>query len=378
MKVGIITIQKCDNYGADLQAFALQRKLQLMGYEAENIDYLFYKHPEYKKTRKSRPSFKLSLVNRLKEWLFPKITKLKGLRNRSAVKARQKAFEDFFNENVKTSRRYNTIDDLYANPPKYDVYITGSDQVWNPRTGASIEPYFLTFAPDGAKKISYAASFGVASLPPSAYYKYSKWLESYSSISLREANGVRIARQFVGCVEPVAVCDPTLLLTAEEWKSAAHPVEGVKEGEYLLVYDLNVCSGLWELAHKWAKKLNLPIVRICRSAGCENIPDVVNMEAVGPGEFIWLVANAKAVVTTSFHGTAFSVIFNRPFYSVIPKGMSNSGRISNLLEKLDLSNRIIKEEECSSIEPILDIADYNAALGLFKAHSLDYLTSALG
>lgn len=378
MKIGIITIQKCNNYGADLQAFALQRKLQLMGYEAENIDYLFYKHPEYKKTRKSRPSFKLSLVNRLKEWLFPKITKLKGLRNRSAVKARQKAFEDFFNENVKTSRRYNTIDDLYANPPKYDVYITGSDQVWNPRTGASIEPYFLTFAPDGAKKISYAASFGVASLPPSAYFKYSKWLESYSSISLREANGVRLARQFVGCVEPIAVCDPTLLLTADEWKSAARPVEGVKAGEYLLVYDLNVCPGLWELAHKWAKKLNLPIVRICRSAGCENIPGVVNMEAAGPGEFVWLVANAKAVVTTSFHGTAFSVIFNRPFYSVIPKGMSNSGRILNLVSKFNLSDRVVNELDCRNVELLEDIDNFSNALELFRAESLNYLETAIG
>lgn len=378
MKIGIITIQKCNNYGADLQAFALQRKLQLMGYEAENIDYLFYKHPEYKKTRKSRPSFKLSLVNRLKEWLFPKITKLRGLRNRSAVKARQKAFEDFFNENVKTSRRYNTIDDLYANPPKYDVYITGSDQVWNPRTGASIEPYFLTFAPDGAKKISYAASFGVASLPPSAYFKYSKWLESYSSISLREANGVRLARQFVGCVGPVAVCDPTLLLTADEWKSAARSVDGVKAGEYLLVYDLNVCPGLWELAHKWAKKLNLAIVRICRSAGCENIPGVVNMEAVGPGEFVWLVANAKAVVTTSFHGTAFSVIFNRPFYSVIPKGMSNSGRILNLVSKFNLSNRVVNELDCRNVELSEDIDNFSNALELFRAESLNYLKTAIG
>ena len=378
MKIGIITIQKCNNYGADLQAFALQRKLQLMGYDAENIDYLFYKHPEYKKTRKSRPSFKLSLVNRLKEWLFPKITKLRGLKNRSAVKARQKAFEDFFINNVKTSQRYNTIDALYANPPKYDVYITGSDQVWNPRTGASIEPYFLTFAPDGAKKISYAASFGVASLPPSAYFKYSKWLESYSSIALREANGVRLARQFVGCVEPVAVCDPTLLLTADEWKSAARHVEGVKAGEYLLVYDLNVCPGLWELAHKWAKKLNLPIVRICRSAGCENIPDVVNMEAVGPGEFVWLVANAKAVVTTSFHGTAFSVIFNRPFYSVIPKGMSNSGRILNLVSKFNLSNRVVNELDCRNVELSEDIDNFSNALELFRAESLNYLETAIG
>lgn len=378
MRVGIITIQKCNNYGADLQAFALQRKLQLMGYEAENIDYLFYKHPEFKKTRKSRPSFKLSLVNRLKEWLLPKITKMKGLKNRSAVKARQKAFEDFFNDNVKTSRRYNSIDELYANPPKYDVYVTGSDQVWNPRTGASIEPYFLTFAPNGAKKISYAASFGVASLPPSAYLKYSKWLESYSSIALREANGVRLARQFVGCVEPVAVCDPTLLLTADEWKSAARHVEGIKAGEYLLVYDLNVCPGLWELAHKWAKKLNLAIVRICRSAGCESIPGVINMEAVGPGEFVWLVANAKAVVTTSFHGTAFSVIFNRPFYSVIPKGMSNSGRILNLVSKFNLSNRVVNELDCRNVELSEDIDNFSNAIELFKAESLNYLETAIG
>ena len=378
MKVGIITIQKCNNYGADLQAFALQRKLQLMGYDAENIDYLFYKNPGFKKTRRSAPVFKLSIVNRIKEWLLPKINALKSLEHKRVSKQRERAFEEFFTKNVCTSRQYRTIDELYAKPPKYDVYVTGSDQVWNPRTGASVEPYFLTFAPSGATKVSYASSFGVSSLPSIAYYKYSKWLESYAAISVRETSGARIASQFVGCVSPVTVCDPTLLLTADEWSVVAKRLDGVEEGKYLLVYDLSVCPRLWDLARRWAKKLNVRIVRICRSVGCEKREGVVNVETAGPGEFVGLVKYAAAVVTTSFHGTVFSVIFNRSFYSVIPRGMTNSARISNLVDKLGISSRVVKESDCSVVELSEEIKDYNESLEEFRSNSVSYLRNAIG
>lgn len=378
MKIGVITIQKCNNYGADLQAFALQRKLQLMGYDAENIDYLFYKHPDFKKTPRSAPSFKLSIVNRIKECLLPKINALKSLWHREKAKQRSQAFEAFFTQYVRTSKRYRTMDELYADPPKYDVYVTGSDQVWNPRTGASVEPYFLTFAPKDSTKISYASSFGVSSLPPTAYYKYSKWLESYVAISMRESSGARIARQFIGCASPEVVCDPTLLLSAGEWSEVAKQLNGVDERKYLLVYDLSVCPGLWGLARRWAEVLKVPIVRICRNVGCDRQEGVVNIETAGPGEFVGLFKGAAAVVTTSFHGTAFSVIFNRPFYSVVPRGMTNSARISNLVDRLGISSRVVNESDCLEVELSEEVNDYSESLEKFRAQSVGYLRSAIG
>ena len=375
MKIGIITIQKCNNFGADLQAFALQKKLQLMGYDAENIDYLFYKHPEHKKTRASRPSFKLSAVNRLKEWLLPKVNAVKGLRRRGDEAARCAKFAAFFEENVRTSKPYRTLDELYADPPKYDVYVTGSDQVWNPRMGSSIEPYFLTFAPQGARKISYAASFGVSSLAPSAYRKYSQWLEEYAAISTREDVGAKIVGRFVNCHPAQAVLDPTLLLTGNEWSQVATDESG--KGDYLLVYDLSVCPGLWKLAKRWAKDLSVGIKRICRGVGCEKIEGVENIEAVGPAEFVGLIAHAKAVVSTSFHGTAFSVNFQKPFYSVVPYGMTNASRIESLLGNLGLNERIVRERDVDSVALSLDGCSCAERLNELRGKSVAWLSDAV-
>lgn len=374
-KIGIITIQKCDNFGADLQAYALGAKLRSLGYDAENIDYLFYKHPRHKKTCASRPSFKLSAINRLKEWLLPKINAVRGLRRRGDEAARCAKFAAFFEANVRASRSYRTIDDLYANPPKYDVYVTGSDQVWNPRMGSSIEPYFLTFAPKGARKISYASSFGVSSLPPSAYCKYSQWLEEYAAISTREDVGAKIVGKFVNCHPAQAVLDPTLLLTGDEWSQVAADESG--KGDYLLVYDLSVCPGLWKLAKRWAKDLGVGIKRICRGVGCEKIEGVENVEAVGPAEFVGLIANAKAVVTTSFHGAAFSVNFQKPFYSVVPIGMPNASRIESLLANLGLQDRIVHERDVDSVVLSLDGCSCLERLNELRGKSVVWLSDAI-
>lgn len=375
MKIGIITIQKCNNFGADLQAFALQKKLQLMGYDAENIDYLFYKHPRHQKTRASKPSFKLSAVNRVKEWLLPKINAVKGLKCRGDEARRRAKFAAFFETHVKSSREYRTIDALYADPPKYDVYVTGSDQVWNPRMGSSIEPYFLSFAPPSSRKISYAASFGVSSLPPSAYRKYSEWLADYAAISTREDVGAKIVSKFVDCHPAQAVLDPTLLLSGEEWSQIVTGQSS--KGDYLLVYDLSVCPGLWMLAKRWASELNVPIKRICRGVGCEKIEGVENLEAVGPDEFVSLVKNAKAVVTTSFHGTAFSVNFQKPFYSVVPNGMTNASRIESLLANLGLEERIVREHDVDSVCPTLDGCACAPRLEDLRTKSLAWLVDAI-
>ena len=154
MKVGIITILKVNNYGAELQAYATQAALKKLGYEAEIIDYLFYKNPNHKPTRRSRPMFSHSLVVKVKERLYPIIERLRSARNKKSQQLRKQRFEMFHRDNTSMSATYHIIDELYAAKMDYDVYLTGSDQVWNPNIYSSLDPYFLDFAPKESKRIS--------------------------------------------------------------------------------------------------------------------------------------------------------------------------------------------------------------------------------
>src|SRR5574344_508511 len=120
-KIGIITIQKCDNFGADLQAYALGAKLRGRGFEAENIDYLFYKHPGHLSGKGENPIFKLSFVNRVKEFLFPILAGLKCLKRRKAMASRHAKFASWTDRHLKCGPEYRSVASLYANPPRYDV-----------------------------------------------------------------------------------------------------------------------------------------------------------------------------------------------------------------------------------------------------------------
>ena len=299
-RVGIITIQKCDNFGADLQAYALGAKLRSMGYDAENIDYLFYKHPRHQGCKLEKPVLPISLKNRVKEFLFPIIATLKSFRSRCATMERRRRFDKWFNSNVKVGREYRSAGGLYDNPPKYDVYMVGSDQVWNPRLYSNIKPYFLDFVPKGARCVSYASSFGVGELSGPVFYKYKQWLRKFSHIGLREKSGERIVKAMAFDAETAHVLDPTLLLDAKEWATVSVEPSGKPVGKYLLLYDLIASEETVALARRWARQNEWGVVRIGDSG-------------YGPGEFIWLFAHAESVVTNSFHGTVFSILTHKPF-----------------------------------------------------------------
>lgn len=329
MKIGIITIQKCNNYGADLQAYALGAKLRTMDYDAENIDYLFYKHPRHQGGKLERPALPISMKNRIKEFLFPIIATFKGVRNRSVTIERRRRFDEWFNANIRVGREYRSVKSLYDDPPKYDVYVVGSDQVWNPRLYSNIKPYFFDFVPMGARCVSYASSFGVDELSGPVFYLYKQWLKKFSHIGLREKSGERIVKAMALDAEVAHVLDPTLLLDAKEWAAVSVEPNDKPVGKYLLLYDLIASEETVALAERWARQNELGLVRIGDGG-------------YGPGEFIWLFAHAEAVVTNSFHGTVFSVLHHKPFYSVIPNGMGNSGRIESLLMKLGLMDRMVE------------------------------------
>lgn len=377
-KVGIITILKTNNYGAELQAYATQAVLNKIGYDAEIIDYLFYKNPEHIKTKASKPSFNHGLKKRLAEILYPLIAKFKIGSNNNNSKNRDKRFKNFHVDNTAMSPTYRSMDELYASKKEYDVYMVGSDQVWNPGIYSSLLPYMLTFAPKGKKRVAYASSFGVSSIPQEFQWLYKEYLPLFSSIGVREKNAVDMVRKLSG-KEATWVLDPTLLLNKEDWMKVAKQSYGEKRN-YILLYELTPCPYILELAKYFREKKGMEIIRICKNASIEdNDSTILNIIDAGPAEFIDLFANAGMVITNSFHGTVFSINFGKDFYTVAPLRKQNNSRQQSILGLFSLNDRLLLEGtdiNLISRTPI-DYNTVNCTLEQEREKSINYLKNAI-
>lgn len=379
-KIGITTIVRVNNYGAELQAYATQKVLQDLGYDAEIIDYLFYKHPRHFATKQSRPLFPMGIKKMMAEFLYPHITRIKQVfQNNDAQKKREARFDAFHKNNTRFSDEYRSIEDLFRAKMNYDVYMVGSDQVWNPGIYSSLDPYFLKFAPAGKRKISYASSFGVSELPAVAYDYYRKSLQELDAISVRESQAVDLVESVSG-QEAYWVLDPTLLIRSEDWRSVAIAPTLVPE-RYVLLYELTPCPYLKTLAEHIAGLMHCKVVSITKDANCvEQKGNIINIADAGPAEFLALFKDAGFVVTNSFHGTAFSVNMNRPFFVVAPSRKQNNSRQQSLLGLFGLEDRMLSEGESMPKEEQLKI-DYsivNQKLMMERQKSLDYLITAIG
>lgn len=345
-KIGIITILKVNNYGAELQAYATQKALQLMGYDAEIIDYPFYKNPRHIPTKKSKPVFAMPWKKTLAEWLYPRISRLRQIiqRNKSGVE-RAKHFEEFHKANTLFSCEYRTIDDLFDAEMNYDACVVGSDQVWNPGNYTSLDPYFLKFCRN-ARKLSYASSIGLGKLPEYTKSYYCEAWKSLDAISVREENAVEIVKSVSGC-NATWVLDPTLLLDANDWAKVENPDNKVSAlgCPYVLLYELTPCPYLKTLAKHVAALLQAKIVRITKDAvAIESDAEIINVTDAGPAEFLWLFRQSAFVVTNSFHGTAFSINLNKNFYVVTPARKKNNSRQQSILKLFHLSDRMLQED----------------------------------
>lgn len=342
-KIGIITLVRVNNYGAELQAFATQKALQLMGYDAEIIDYHYFTNPRHIKSKGSKPRFKMPLKLTIIVWLYPLYQLYKRFKQDKLVLGRRiHNFEEFHNKHSRFSIEYRTAESLESANMDYDVYIVGSDQVWNPYNYTSLDPYFLKFAPQDKTKVSYASSFGISSLPTSALSYYRDALHNLDAVGVREENAVQIVENVSG-IKAQWVLDPTLLLPGREWEKYGKEVPFLPN-RYVLIYEITPCPFVKELSMNVAQKLGCKVVRINREAIREEKEDeVINVMDAGPSEFIWLFKNATMIITNSFHGTAFSINFQKNFYVVIPKRKQNNSRQQSLLHLVELDNRLLVE-----------------------------------
>lgn len=380
-KVGIITILKCNNFGAELQAYATQKKLRLMGYDAEIIDMLYYKHPDFKKTKLSRPFVKQTMKEKVTEFvkfsiLNPIIYNIIPLFSKK-MRIRNKKFDNFHKENTKLSKTYRTVDSLYNKCDDYDAYIVGSDQVWNPGTGMNIEPYFLSFTPKGKKRISYASSFGVTRIPTQYADKFKKLLNGLDFISVREEAGVKIVEE-VAQRKAELVLDPTLLLDKQEWKKCSSGYNPNNEG-YVLIYEVHPSEKIQQLALDYAQKNTLPVYRVgVRGMFNWETKGITNLVDIGPADFVSLFENADIVFTNSFHGTAFSVNLGRNFYTVLSRDGKKNSRMTSLLSILNLDSRIIYQEDEEKISYTkYDVSKVQEILQTEREKSIEYLMTTL-
>ena len=353
-RIGIITIVKVNNYGAELQDFDLQKMLESKGFQDEIIDYLYYKNWRYKDTKESRPFIPLSLKDRILYWVKYRavnflIEKVFTVFNGN-IRRRLERFSSFHKEYSRFSKEFRSYPALYRVRMNYDVYMGGSDQVWNPSANSSIEPYFLTFAPKGSKKISYASSFGVSFIEEDLHGRFRALLDNIEEISVREESGVQLVKQLTGR-DATLVVDPTLLLTSAEWEVCEKLYPNMPK-RYVLIYPRPLAGE----APRRAPTIKAPVFRICHSAVHDNSASgIQNIVDAGPSEFLYLIHNAEFVITNSFHGTAFSVNYHKPFFTVLSNKKKNNARMESLLRAIDLQNRLVYEESYKSEVIDLDI-----------------------
>lgn len=349
-RIGIATIHKSSNFGGSLQAYALYKYLEGQGHSVEIIDILrpvherFIYDRRYKPYRDSRYSFK----NRLRE-VIKKMLGYKDNRGFASEISKQR-FNEFFKD-IKYSKEYRKIRYIYKDAPQYDIYISGSDQLWSPMHPFCIEPFFLTFARENSKKISYATSIGVTELTDREKTDFKRWLASYEAISVREAEGKQLLESFIKDKNIEVVADPTFLLDIEEWKALAI-APGIKEN-YILLFSLGCNKQLVDFAIRMSKESGKRLVIIKGPSLDANSPDYFLDNNIGPREFLGYFDNADMIITDSFHGSVFSMLMGaKNFFSYIIPTSKTGCRITNLLNTVGLPNHLLPRDLAKSYDEL--------------------------
>lgn len=343
-KVGIFTIYIA-NYGAVLQTYALQKYLRetYPDLDVQVVD--FYTHEPY-------AIFKKASDNPIKN-ILRQSTKLLHY---CELRRRNSREQHFIKEEFILSPRYDNVDELMANMPQYDIYLTGSDQVFNVKSRYSAL-FYQTFSVKGGIKAAYAPSFGTSEFTDDYKSAIRKSISTFSFLSCREDDGASVLSELKGQNIP-CVLDPTLLLNKEQWsKVMSAPMS---KDKYLLIYDLNGGQKLVSIAKPIANQNGWKIWCITqhtdiRYKGVDRL-----IYDAGPREFIGLFSEAQYVITDSFHGTAFSIIFEKLFntYIAVPRA---ARRIESLLKECGMSERVIRageKVECMNVTGPKSMTDF--------------------
>ena len=363
--VGIMTYHHHYNYGTMLQAYALQKAAENCNCNAEIINFIPHRNESL--------SDKILLrIRRLPIYIveFKKRTVLLKARNKIAEKKR--LFEAFYTEKINLGKGYySNSEQLNQNPPKYEGYIVGSDQTWNPYVANRPEAFYLSFVKDDKLKGSYAPSVAVDNLNAEQADYIRQKLSGFKFLSCREKTGALLLEKVLK-TNVEAVLDPTLLLTGDEWRSECR--ESIDSEGYLLTYFLEDNKKNRVIAREIAKKMGLKIKAIPVSYLDFEAKDADIVDA-GPREFLELIDKASMICTDSFHGTAFSINLNKNFYSLRKnsdgKMRKENSRISDILKELGIADRLIADTP--ETVSYIDYEKVNQILDEKRQKSMSYL-----
>lgn len=360
MRVGILTLHGAINYGAALQAYGLSRFLTSMGHEVEVIDYFppeVYSYYDYH--------------------IFSDPTSLRGVVSKVLRRRRNerefKAFEAFRMGRMTLSHHCVSSEELEAVCSSYGAVICGSDQVWNPKAnGGLMREYYLGRVPNGIKRVAYAASFGNVGVIEGREDEVATLLRRFDAISVREDEAVGLCERLSGL--PVErVIDPSMLLSRADYEKVERPIETPER--YLLSYKLGQNDAMTDAVASVSKTLGLPVVSLGRKMSGSTF-----RKDIGPSEFLRLYAGADCVITNSFHGTAFSLLYGKPFVT-FGNGAYNS-RMETLLgitgEKTRFCEESVPTESLCELLTMCSKRDFGEVIRPECERARAFLMSALG
>ncbi len=392
---GIITIHYVDNYGGTLLTYALQEVVHRLGYDSRVIDF----DPTPLPSRVGHLSKVLGRrLARMPLYVhyFPHYLKLfvrQGLalpprHGHRSTGLRKGNFDRFREQYINLSENHYTSTEAIQNsPPKYDAFICGSDQIWNPyicksNGQARNEPaYFLKFAPE-SKRISYAPSIAIPVIPKQLREEMTSLLNGIAYLSVREKQGADLIKKMTG-KDAEIVLDPTLLLDHKQWDQIA--VEPDMKEPYILAYYLGKPGkeGKYrQFSQKLSEETGYRLVLISAKADEREKLVAISKYDVGPAEFVGLIKHASCVCTDSFHGTIFSINYKRPFYVFERPGSSGetsmATRIYSILEMLGLTARLMRPDASPPSDSfVLDYSKADVILSKERENSIRYIRESL-
>lgn len=379
-QVGICACYSTLNYGSMLQSFATQEAINKLGYTAEFIRY----------KKKKSPAFIIKQIPRLlngnlmfDKWLALKKKLLLSLYPsvKHSDNQRKELFRKFGDQYYKCfSEEYYGYENLQKAANKYDTVLVGSDQLWTPG-GLPTNFYNLMFVPDAVNKVSYATSFGVSNIPWYQKKRTRRYLRRIDHLSVREIRGAEI----VGALadrEAKVVADPTLLLTAQEWDERI-PSKQIVEFPYVFCYFLGENEMHREIAEEFGRKARLQIVSTPALDSFVKRDLAFGDEQrfdVGPDDFVNLIRNAEYILTDSFHGTVFSILYHKRFLTLprFSAGVqSRNSRIESILRLAGLERRLYRENLIDEIQEDIDYSEVDKHIEELRRNSYEFLSNAL-
>ena len=361
MKIDIVTLHRAQNYGSVLQTFALQKQIEELGHQASILDYYPERYTNkglLKRLKNKSSRFKNPLILLIAKLLiFPSYLK-KGIQ-----------FNKFMHYLNLEKPSFATNEEGIGRFTDADAYCAGSDQIWNSHWNEGVEKaLFLDFVPKGKLCFSYAASIGLSNIPANEIDETKLLLDKFEFLSLREDKGVELVKE-LGRTDAVQCLDPTLLMSKEEWSQYAD--DSYKGKEYVLTYNLHHDPEIDKCAKAIASKYHLQIRNI--SYNWHDIIRHGHLDWCPTVEgFLGLIKNAKYVVADSFHATAFSIIFEKPFVVITPEVASS--RLSSLLKMLGLDDHNInKFTSLNVIEQPIDYIRVKSIIATKQRESISYL-----